>query len=380
MKITLISPYFPHPKRGEFFGAERYLENLVLNLRKMGNDLKIVTSFWNGGKRHSCYKGIPVLKILDSKSLFGKYGMRSSFHYISFGINVFRKKNFKFFKDSDVILLKPPIAFSRFNRMKKIPIISIFFHLHLLPAYLYAEKHVFKISKNITTLSSFPMSQIIDYFQIDEKDIKIFPPGIDLDVFKPSNATNEIREKYGDNIALFSGLMINRKRVSVLLRAMPRIIKEIPDVHLLLTGQGYALEYYKKLSRSLGVQKNVTFLGFVEEEMLLKLYASSDIFIFPSKMEGFGQVILESMASGTPVICANKIPMSEIIGDGGITFELNNPRDLAEKTISLLKNREALSELANNGLREVKKYTWEHISQQYFEYIKKVVKREELQY
>ena len=79
MKITIISPFFPYPKRGDFFGAERYTENLAFSLKEIGFDIKIVTSFWYGGKRYDTYNGIPILRILDSKALFGNFGVKYFF-------------------------------------------------------------------------------------------------------------------------------------------------------------------------------------------------------------------------------------------------------------------------------------------------------------
>jgi len=60
MKIAIITPTFPYPKRGlpGLYGHERYTENLAINLKKMGHDVKIITTFWNGGNRNDNYKGI----------------------------------------------------------------------------------------------------------------------------------------------------------------------------------------------------------------------------------------------------------------------------------------------------------------------------------
>ena len=67
------------------------------------------------------------------------------------------------------------------------------------------------------------------------------------------------------------------------------------------------------------------------------------------------------MASGAPVICANRSPMSEIIGNGGVTFNVNDSKDLAKKIIQLLKNQENLKILKENAIRRAKKYSWERV-------------------
>ena len=70
MRITILSPYFPYPKRGKFYGVERYTENLAISLKNLGNDIKIVTTYWNGGKRYDNYKGIQILRVLDTGTIF----------------------------------------------------------------------------------------------------------------------------------------------------------------------------------------------------------------------------------------------------------------------------------------------------------------------
>jgi glycosyltransferase involved in cell wall biosynthesis len=225
--------------------------------------------------------------------------------------------------------------------------------------------------ENIIAISNFTKIELIKHYNIDDGNIEVIPVGINSNKFNPSNHSIDIRNKYGNNILLYSGLMTPRKRISVLLKAIPHVIKEIPEAHLILMGQGPSFKRYLKFSKALGIQDHVSFLGFVNDKELVKFYASSDIFVFPSELEGFGQVLLEAMASNTPVLCANKPPMSKIIGNGGLTFELNDHKDLAKKIINLLKNREILNELKNNTLNVIKNYEWMHVAQNFIDYIQK---------
>ena len=239
------------------------------------------------------------------------------------------------------------------------------------PLHFY-ERVQYKSTKYIVAVSETSKKVLIQHYGINSRKIKVIPDCVNLNKFKPSNQSNEIRQKYGNNILLYSGLMIRRKKIPVLLEAMKNVIKEVPDVHLILTGIGPFLNEWKELSISLGIQNNVSFLGFVGEKELLKYYASIDIFVFPSQQEGFGQVIIEAMASGTPVICANIPPMSKIVGNGGLTFKLNNPINLSEKIIFLLKNREQLNKLRENALKIAKNYQCSRIAELYIDYIKKI--------
>ncbi|MFX1395060.1 MAG: hypothetical protein ACFFAH_16020, partial [Promethearchaeota archaeon] len=154
MKVTIISPCFPYPKRGIYYGIERYAENLAINLKKIGIDVKIVTSYWNGGTRHDNFKGIPVLRIFDTKSLFGDLGTRFLLHYRTFGLNLFNWFNYRFYKDSDIIILNTFIPFSKFFKFKGIPVIPVFLHFIMNFTIIGMERNVFKEYNNIITISN----------------------------------------------------------------------------------------------------------------------------------------------------------------------------------------------------------------------------------
>jgi len=129
MIITIASPYFPYPKRGQFFGTERYTENLALALKEKGHEVRIITTYWNGSKKFENYNGIKILRVQETRNLFRKRGEIFHLHFITFGLNLYRKKVFKFYSDSDVLILNFSMGLlTKFFKIKKIPIISVFHH------------------------------------------------------------------------------------------------------------------------------------------------------------------------------------------------------------------------------------------------------------
>ncbi|MEE9379447.1 MAG: glycosyltransferase family 4 protein [Candidatus Lokiarchaeia archaeon] len=382
MNITIITPVFPYPYQGILPGVESYVKSLALPLKKLGHNIKIVTTFWNGNKKYDKYKGIPILRIKDTKALFGKIGSIFHFNYITFGLNAFRKKNFEFYKDSDIIFMPLTVGIPYISKRKKIPIITAFLHYEdknkwidylTLSFYHLLERIQFKNFREILTISHFSKNELVNKYGIKDKIIEVIPVGVDTKKFNPSNKSNELKHKYPGKILLCVGPFLKRKRISLLIKAMSKVLKKFPEVHLILIGKGITWEYCKRLSKIFKIQNHTSFLGFIPQEDLLKFYASSDIFVFPSELEGFGQVLLESMASGTPVICANKPPMSEIIGNAGITFEINNVEDLSEKILKLLNNKDELKTLGEKSIDEVEKYDLLKIAKKFSDYAKKIL-------
>ena len=382
MNITIITPVFPYPNQGILPGVESYIKSLALPLKKLGHNIKIVTTFWNGSKKYDNYEGIPILRIKDTKALFGKIGSLFHFNYITFGLNAFRKKNFEFYKDSDIIFMPLTVGIPYISKRKQIPIITAFLHYDYvntwidyltLNFYHLLERAQFKSLRAILTISNFSKRELINKYGIKGETIEVIPVGIDTNKFNPSNRSKDLKLKYSGKILLYVGPFLKRKRIPLLLKAMGKVIKQFPDVHLVLIGKGMMWDYCKQLSKKLKIQKYTTFLGFIPHDKLLKFYASSDIFVFPSELEGFGQVILESMASGTPVICANKPPMSEIIGNAGITFKINNVENLSQMILKLLNNEVELTNLKKSSIIEAKKYDFLEIAKKFSEYAKKIL-------
>ena len=379
MKITIITPVFPYPKPGILPGIEKYVQNLVLGLKNLGLKVNIITSYWNGGSKFDRYKGIPITRILDSKKILGKLGSILRLNHITLGFNLMLKKIYKIYYDSNVVIFTQPLGFTRYLKIKKIPVVSIAHHFSYvklfqeyfeLPFFHYLQRRQFNLHKHIIAVSESTKSSLITHYHLNDQDIKVISNAVDTEKFNSNKMSKKIKEKYGIKTILYVGPMIYRKRIPVLLKAMRIVLKKIPDAHLILIGKGPLFNRLKKLSHSLGIHKNVTFLGFIKSNELLRYYASVVLFVLPSELEGFGQVILEAMASGTPVICANILPMSGIIGNGGMTFILNDSKDLAKKIIDLLENEEKRLRLRNNALELVKKYDCIQISKEYINYIK----------
>lgn len=197
------------------------------------------------------------------------------------------------------------------------------------------------------------------------KNLDIWGRGIDMDRFKPDVDRAAVLGKYGIDpnkfIMLYVGRLAPEKTVDVLLQAYRRLSPDMRrNTHLLMAGDG---PLYKDLTSEYEGASDITFTGFMQGTDLTDLYAAADVFVFPSATETFGNVVLESMASGTPVIGAAAGGVKDNIKheETGILCEPGNVEEFAQASERLYRDREFLERLSQNGLEYCKQQSWDQI-------------------
>lgn len=197
------------------------------------------------------------------------------------------------------------------------------------------------------------------------------PAGVDVGSFKPENRDERIFEKYsisGGPKLLTVTRLAGRKGMDLLLESFARVRREVEDAVLVVVGEGPQEMKLRRLSRSLGVEDATYFLGSVPFEDLKKLYATSDLFVFHSRWEGQGLVILEAMASGTPCVSSNVGGVREMILEGidGYYVEVGDTEGMAKRIVELLKDPDRRSEMARRGMERIRKeWSWQRIAERY---------------
>ncbi|RDW18512.1 glycosyltransferase family 1 protein [Oceanobacillus arenosus] len=193
-------------------------------------------------------------------------------------------------------------------------------------------------------------------------NLSIWPRGVDCSIFNPNYDTKIIREKFNITekyLLLYVGRISPEKDVMLL----PEINKQLPDevrenVHWLIVGDG---PVKKELEDS--TIHNLSFAGFLEKEELAAAYAAADLFVFPSVTETFGNVVLESMASGTPVIGANAGGVRTII-ENDVTGKLcpeKNVEAFVDAITGLLSSEEKRRSMSLEGVKYAQSQSWDLI-------------------
>ena len=176
----------------------------------------------------------------------------------------------------------------------------------------------------------------------------------------PATSESELRQRFelGDApVVLSVSARRPHKNLPSLLRAFARLK---PQAVLVLPGYSTPFENdLTALTRELGIEKRVRFLGWVSDADLEGLYAAAACFVFPSLAEGFGLPVLEAMERGVPVACSNVSSLPEIAGDAASYFDPLQVDAIAGAMNELLSDRAKAEELVRVGMERAGKFSWE---------------------
>ena len=211
--------------------------------------------------------------------------------------------------------------------------------------------------------------------------IVVIPNGINIKDFDIAYSKKESRKKLGlpfdENIILFVGTLSLYKGPDILLKAMLKILENIPNSKLVFVGSGPMREGLEKQSKKLSVEKYVIFAGFVEEGLKPLYYRATDIFVLPSIMntESFGIVNLEAMACGVSIVASKIGGIPDVVKDmeNGLLVPPKDSNALADAIIYLLENENVRERMGRNGRKKIKNYSWERIAEETEEIYKELI-------
>ncbi len=170
------------------------------------------------------------------------------------------------------------------------------------------------------------------------KSCEVIPTGVDCSRFTPEKYDKGFRDRYGmsgKRALLHVGRLSLEKRLDIVLEAMAKLSSKEPNLHLLVVGRGPAEEHYRKMAARLGLSNRVVFAGFLQDEELPVAYASCDALVIASTFETQGLVVLEALASGTPVIGIRFRAIPEFVQEGknGCLFEQDSCAEAIQRCL-----------------------------------------------
>ncbi|UCD55399.1 MAG: glycosyltransferase family 4 protein [Candidatus Omnitrophota bacterium] len=327
-------------------GVAVYTLNLARGLKKKNVSVWIASS------------GGDLVKTLEKDGIFHlplgiktKSEFNPKLIFAFFKLLIFIKKN-----NIDVIHAQTRVAqvlaylSSRFSGASYVSTCHGFFKKSRIARKLFSAwgRHVIAISDAV-------VDHLVKDFNIKRKNVFLIYNGVDKEAFSQIVDKDE-KGILKSNLGLAKSPVIGSisrlspvKGLKYLLFAMKDILRDMPEVRLLLVGEGPSKEYLLGLAKKLGIENNVFFaLNTTQTQRFLSII---DIFIFYSLQEGLGLSLLEALASGKPCVASNVGGVASIIEDGmtGILVPPKDTHALKDAIIKILKDKELSASLARKG-------------------------------
>ena len=222
--------------------------------------------------------------------------------------------------------------------------------------FVTMARWVAKRANLILTDSEYSRRDIVRLLALGDEKVFVLPIGVD-DSYRPVEEPHrhaEARRRYGidGGYIFYLGNFKPHKNVATLLRAFARLDPALRGHQLVLGGRHDAwVPGLIAQAEALGVGERVQFVGEVAEEHMPVLYSGAELFVFPSKYEGFGLPPLEAMACGTAVVCSNRTSLPEVVGDAGLLVDPDDDEAMSVAMTRVLEDRETRVGLERRGLR-----------------------------
>jgi teichuronic acid biosynthesis glycosyltransferase TuaC len=217
--------------------------------------------------------------------------------------------------------------------------------INLIPQYPGPRRQIIQAAERAAGLISVSQALKDEMVSlgISADKIRVLRNGVDLSRFHPVDGSAIRAMAPGAGPVVVSvGHLIPRKGHDLVIKAM----ELLPDMQLLIVGQGPDYNSLRELSRTLGVADRVQFLGAVAHEKMAEVYSAADALVLASSREGWANVLLEAMACGTPVVATNVWGAPEAVTTpaAGVLVQERTPQSIAEAVTALfsrLPSREA---------------------------------------
>ena len=228
-------------------------------------------------------------------------------------------------------------------------------------------------SDGVTAVSNNLKEETLNYFDV-KREIRVIPNFVDLSRFslKPRQHFKQAIAPGDERILVHTSNFRKVKRTTDVIRIFKKVQEKIPS-KLLMVGDGPERTHAEQLSRELGVDKDIRFLG--KQDAIEEILSVSDLFIIPSGSESFGLAALEAMACKVPVISSNTGGLPELNIDGitGYLSDVGDVDSMAMNAIHILEDRDRLDRFKEAALERAKDFQLANIMPLYEQYYQKVI-------
>ncbi|WP_030205651.1 glycosyltransferase family 4 protein [Streptomyces bikiniensis] len=246
-----------------------------------------------------------------------------------------------------------------------------------LPAARQLLRRIGEGTDTITYLGEYTRSRIASALTPAAADRMVqLPPGVDEKTFHPGSGGDEVRARLGLSdrpVVVCVSRLVPRKGQDTLIRALPGILRRVPDAVLLIVGGGPYEKDLRRLAAETGVAGSVRFTGAVPWAELPAHYGAGDVFAMPCRtrrggldVEGLGIVYLEASATGLPVVAGDSggAPDAVLDGETGWVVRGESPEETADRVATLLLDPGLRARMGERGRAWVEeKWRWDLLAE-----------------
>lgn len=340
-------------------GAEVFTHEVMRRLAAKGYSATLFTSEYTGCLGNETIEGIYIIRSGNKYQVYNRAAEYYRNHQDDYDL-VIDEINTRPFLTPKFVKNKPIIAL--FHQMAR----EFWFYETPFPlnyiGYYYLEKQWLSNYKDIPTITVSASSKR-DLEELRFKHIFIVPEGLSV------TPLPEVPEKEHEPTIIFTGRLKKAKLPHHAVKAFSLIKKEIPTAKMWVVGGGYMLEKLKKMNVA-----DITFYGHINSDLKNRLMSRAHVALVPAVREGWGLVVTESNAMGTPAVAYNVHGLRDSVQDGhtGILVKENTPEQLAAETIALLRDRDRLAKLSYEALKQSRTFSWDKTAEAFDSIIKKV--------
>ena len=339
-------------KNPEAGGAEVVTHEVMERLAKRGHEMTLFTASFKGCQLNENINGVRVIREGNKYTVYKKAenylkAYKDHYDFIFDEVNTRPFFTPKFVNEKKVIAVIHQLAREFWFYETKFPLNYV--------GYYYLEKKWLSNYKNTITVVPSNSTKA-DLEALGFKRVFVVPPG--LGITPLSNVT----EKESSPTLVFMGRLKKAKLPDHALQAFSIIKGEIPDAKMWIIGDGY---FRKRLESING--KDVTFYGKISDEKKYDLLSRAHIILVPAVREGWGLIVTEANAMGTPAIGYDVHGLRDSIcnGETGITVIEKTPTAMAQHAITLLRDRHRLYKYSKNALEFSRQFSWDNTSNSY---------------
>ena len=343
-------------------GAGRATHELCKRWVKKGHHVTIFTSSFHNGKDHEVVDGYEIIR---KGSLFSHYYyaplyykkyFKGKYHAVIDQINTIPYFTPFYVKEAAIIVYIHQLCREIWFYEMPLPV-SLFGYL-LEPFYL----KVYKKYPTITVSESTKQNLL----SLNFSNISLASNAID---FEPS-AT--FANKENEPTIIFVGRLTKSKRPHHLIKAINLLKNDIPNIKLWIVGEGYFKKHLIMMTKKFKLENNTVFFGWLSPVAKIELLKKAHCICVPSVREGWGLIVLEANAVGTPAVVYDVPGLKDAVHNGfnGLLTTKNTPQSMANTLVKFFNDKKLIKNLSENALCSSRRFNWDVSAEKFLEILK----------